>query len=71
MLNCCISELWKPISDDRIATTNGYCRLDAPAAILPHQLSRKDTSERNKFELRERSVPPRGFQPNHPITNSL
>jgi hypothetical protein len=71
MLNCCFCEFWKPIGDDRIAATNGYCRFNAPAAILPHQLSRKDLSERDKFELGDRAVPPRAFQPIHPITNSL
>jgi hypothetical protein len=58
MLNCCFCEFWKPIGDDRIAATNGYCRFNAPAAILPHQLSRKDLSERDKFELGDRAVPP-------------
>lgn len=71
MLNCCFCEFWKPIGDDRIAATNGYCRFKTPAAILPHQLSRKDLSERDKFELGDRAVPPRAFQPIHPITNSL
>ena len=71
MLNCCFCEFWKPIGDDRIAATNGYCRFNAPAAILPHQISRKDLSERDKFELGDRAVPPRAFQPIHPITNSL
>ena len=61
----------EPIGDDRVAATNGYCRFNAPATILPHQLSRKDLSERDKFELGERAVPPRAFQPIHPITNSL
>ena len=70
-LNCCFCEFWKPIGDDRIAANNGYCRFNAPAAILPHQLSRKDLSERDKFELGDRVVPPRAFQPIHPITNSL
>jgi len=71
MLNCCFCEFWKPIGDDRVAATNGYCRFNAPAAILPHQLSRKDLSELDKFELGDRAVPPRAFQPIHPITNSL
>ena len=71
MLNCCICELWKSIGDDRVAANNGYCRFNAPAAILPHQLSRKDISERNKFELRERAVQPRVFELIHSITNSL
>ena len=71
MLNCCFYEFWKPIGDDCVAATNGYCRFNAPAAILPHQLSRKDLSERDKFELGDRAVPPRAFQPIHPITNSL
>ena len=71
MLNCCICELWKPIGDDRVAANNGYCRFNAPAAFLPHQLSRKDISERNKFELRERAVQPRVFELIHSITNSL
>ena len=70
MLNCCFYEFWKPIGDDRVAATNGYCRFYTPAAILPHQLSRKDLSERGKFELGERAVPPRTFQPIHPITNT-
>jgi len=70
-LNCCFCEFWKPIGDDRIAAINAYCRFNAPAAILPHQLSRKDLSERDKFELGDRAVPPRAFQPIHPITNSL
>ena len=71
LLNFCICELWKPIGDDRVAVNNGYCRFNAPAAILPHQLSHKDISERNKFELRERAVPPRVFELIHSITNSL
>jgi hypothetical protein len=71
ILNCCFCEFWKPIGDDRIPATNGYCRFNAPAAILPYQLSRKDLSERDKFELGERAVPPHAFQPIHPITNSL
>jgi hypothetical protein len=71
ILNCFFCEFWKPIGDDRIPATNGYCRFNAPAAILPYQLSRKDLSERDKFELGERAVPPHAFQPIHPITNSL
>ena len=71
MLNCCICEFWEPISDDHFAATNGYCRFNAPITILQHQLSRKDSSERDKFELDERAVPPRAFQPIHPITNLL
>ena len=71
LLNCCICKLWKPIGGDRVAANNGYCRFNAPATILPHQLSRKDISERNKFELRERAVPPRVFELIHSITNSL
>ena len=61
----------KLIGDDRVTATNGYYCFNAPAAILPHQLSRKDLSERDKFELGDRAVPPRAFQPIHPITNSL
>ena len=61
MLNYCFFEFWKPIRDDRVAATNGYCRSNSPAATLPHQLSRKDLSERDKFELGERAVPPRAF----------
>ena len=61
----------KPVRDNRVATTNGYCHFNTPAAILPHQLRRKDISEVSKFELRKRAKPPRGFQPIHPITNSL
>ena len=71
MLNCCICELWKPIGDDRVAANNGYCRLNALAPILTHQLIRKDISKRNKFELRERAAPPRVFELIHSITNSL
>ena len=71
MLNCCICKFWRPIGDDRVAATNEYCRLNAPATILPYRLSRKDLSERNKFELGESAVPPRAFQLIHPITNSL
>ena len=71
LLNCCICKLWNPIGDDRVAAKNGYCRLNAPAAILPQQLSRKEISERNKFELRERAAPPRVFVFIHSITNSL
>jgi hypothetical protein len=71
MLNCCICEFWRSIGDDRVTATNEYCRINAPAAILPHQLSCKDLSKRGKFELGERTVLPRAFQPIHPITNSL
>ena len=76
MLNCCFCEFWKPIGGDCIAVTNGYCRFNAPAAILPHQLSRKGLFERDKFKLGERTVPPRTVppragQPIHPITNLL
>jgi hypothetical protein len=71
LLNCCICELWKPIGDDRVAANNGYCRFNAPAPILQHQLSREDISERNKFEIRERAAPPRIFELIHSITNSL
>ena len=71
MLSCCFYEFWKPIGDDRVAATNGYCRFNTPAAILPHQLSRKNLSKRDKFELGERAVPPSTSQPIHPITNSL
>ena len=71
MPNCCFCEFWKLIVDDRVVAINGYCRFDAPAAILPHHLCRKDISERNKFELRERAVQPRVFELIHSITNSL
>ena len=71
MPNCCFCEFWKLIVDDRVAATDGYWRFNTPAAILPHQLSRKDLSERDKFELGERAVPPRSGLPIHPITNSL
>ena len=71
MPNCCFCEFWKLIVGNRVAATNGYCHFNAPAAILPHQLSRKDLSERYKFELGERVVPPRAGLPIHPITNSL
>jgi len=71
MLNCCFCEFWKPIGDDRVAATNGYCHFNAPAAILPHQLSRKDLFERDKFELGKRALPLCAFQPIHPIINSL
>jgi hypothetical protein len=71
MLTYCFYEFWKPIGDDRVAATIRYCRFNTPAAILPHQLSHKDLSKRDRFELGERAVPPRTFQPIHPITNSL
>ena len=71
MVICCFCEFWKPIGDDRVAATIEYSRFNAPAATLPHQLSRKDLSERDKFELGERAVPPRAGLPIHPITNSL
>ncbi|MDB3880476.1 hypothetical protein N9315_05140 [Alphaproteobacteria bacterium] len=71
MPNCCFYEYWKLIVDDRVAATNGYCRFYTPAAILPLQLSRKDLSDRDKFELGERAVLPRAGLPIHPITNSL
>ena len=61
MLNCCFCELWKPIGYDRVVAANGYCRLNGPATILPHQLSRKDLSERDQFEPSERAVPPHVF----------
>ena len=59
----------KLIGDDRVAATIEHSRFNAPAAILPHQLSRKDLSERDKLELDERALLPRTFQPIHPITN--
>ena len=71
MWNCCIYEFWRPIGNDRVAATTGYRRFSAHVTILPHQLSRIDLSERDKFELGERAVPPRAIQPIHPITNSL
>ena len=61
----------KLIDDDRVAETNGYCRFNAPAAILPPQLSRKDLSERDKFDLGKRALPPYAFQSIHPIINLL
>ena len=61
MLKSYFGEFRKPIGDDRVAATNGYCRFNSPAATLPHQLSRKDLSKRDKFELGERALPPRGF----------
>ena len=69
MPNCRFCEFWKLIFDDRVAAINGYQRLNAPAAILLHQLSRTDLSERNKFELGERAVPPRAGMPIDTITN--
>ena len=45
--------------------------LTPPATNLTHQLSRKDISKRNKFELGERAMLSRAFQPTYPITNSL
>ena len=71
MLNCCFCEFWKPIGDDRIAATNGYCRFNAPAAILPHQLSRKDLSERDKFELGERAGRLSAYSSDHKFTMEL
>ena len=61
MLSCYFCKLWIPIGDDRVAAANGYCRFNAPAAILPHQLSRRVLSERDQFELGERAVPPHAF----------
>ena len=71
MSNCCFCEFCKLIVDNRVAAANGYCGFNAPAAILPNLLSRKDLSERDKFELGERAVPPRDGLPIHLITNSL
>ena len=69
MLNCCFCEFWTLIVGNRVAATNGYCHFNAPAAILPHLLSRKDLFERDKFELGERAVPPRAGMPIDTITN--
>ena len=69
MPNCSFYEFWKLIFDDRVAATNGYYRLNAPAAILLHQLRRIDLCERDKFELGERAVPPRAGLPIDTITN--
>ena len=66
MLNCCFCKFWKPIGDDRVAANNRYCHFNAPTAILPHQLSRKDLSERYEFEFDKTAVRPRAFQPIHP-----
>ncbi|MDC0649681.1 hypothetical protein OAQ37_04135 [Alphaproteobacteria bacterium] len=63
MLNCCFCKFWKLIDGGHVAATNGYCHLNAPTAILLHQLSRKDLSKRDKAELGESAVPPRAFQP--------
>ena len=71
MLNCYICEFWKPIGGDHVAATNRYCRFNTPAVIPPHQLSCKVISGRDKTELGERAMPPRAFQPIHPVTNSL
>ena len=43
-----------------------------PLPLFCHiRLSREDLSECDKFELGKRAVPPRAFQPLHPIANSL
>ena len=70
MLICCDCRYWKPIGKVEDAT-NGYCRMRAPAAIMPYRISAKELSERDKFELGERDIPPRSMQPLHPISNAL
>jgi len=70
MMKCCDCRFWKAVGTTEDAT-EGYCRYRAPSAILPHRVSAKDLAERDKFELGDREIPPRGFQPMHPITNAL
>lgn len=70
MLVCCECRFWRAVGNVEDATY-GYCRYRAPAAILPHSVSAMILAEHDKFELGERDVPPRGFQPIHPITNAL
>lgn len=70
MILCFKCQFWKAIGATKDAT-DGYCRYRAPSAILPFRVSAKILAERDKFELGERDVPPRGFQPMHPITNAL
>ena len=70
MLLCCDCQYWKAIGALEDAT-EGYCRFRAPPAIMPFRVPAKTLAERDKFELGERDVPPRGFQPLHPITNAL
>lgn len=70
MMQCCDCQFWKPKGAAKDAI-EGFCCYRAPSAILPFRVPAKALAERDKFELGERDIPPRGFQPLHPITNAL